>query len=335
MKKHYFLVCLLLTTIFGFSQNKAINFDGSNDYVNFGNTAGNNLRTIEFWFQPASDITPNLSQYKTMLGRNTGPLGAGDHYEFGIYFTNQFPNKGKISFTINDNISNSFIIYSNSNNWSANKWYHIAIVFDQIQGTRMFIDGIVQNQTTNYFNDTDTSSFYTAIGRFGDFNARYFEGKIDEVKFHSTAVYSSNFTPNCPNTGIVADRGHWMFESTSSTIAMDSSPMGVNGTLTNGSYKTNDSFCTSTVGINSIEKNSKYDISFYPNPFIDQIKLTSEVVSPNTTLRILDLSGRILFNQSITKKETLLDLKEFGKGIYFYQISRKDNFQQSGKLIKR
>jgi hypothetical protein len=270
-----------------------------------------------------------------MLGRNTGPLGAADDFEYGIYFTNQFPNRGKISFTINDNKSNSFIIYSNSNNWSANNWYHIAIVFDQIQGTRMFIDGIVQNQTTNYFNDTDTSSFYTAIGRFGDFNDRYFNGKIDEVKFHSSAIYSSNFTPSCPNTGSIADRGHWMFESTSQTIATDSSPMGANATLSNGSYKTNESFCSSTVGINTIEKNSESIISIYPNPFQEQIKLTTEKVSSNTYLRIVDLSGKSLVNQPITQKVTILNLEKYGNGIYFYQILQEEKILKSGKLIKR
>ena len=118
-----FSLILLATLLFlnVQSQNKVLQLDEANDFVNLGNTAGNNVKTIEFLFNPATNISPSLSSFKTILGRNTGPLGAGDHFEFGIFFSRLSGNGGKIAFSINDDQSNNYIIYSNSSQWNSNQ----------------------------------------------------------------------------------------------------------------------------------------------------------------------------------------------------------------------
>lgn len=315
------------------SQNNVLQLDGVNDYVNLGNTAGNNIRTIEFWFKPATNINSSLSTYKTMLGRNTGPLGAGDHFEFGIFFSNLSQNKGKIAFSINDDQSNNYTIYSNSNQWSSSQWYHIAAVLDGNSGTKMFIDGILQNQTSTYTGSTDTSSFYTAIGRYGDFS-RYFDGKIDNVKFHSTPAYSTNFNPSC-NNNLIGDLGTWNFNSNSLSIAIDSSTNNNDGTLMNGTLKTNDKICPVTVSLVEKFEQKQLDVLLYPNPAKNYVTLAfnSNIVLSHQ-FQLINSIGQTVKVGTVTPSNQKIDLDDVKDGIYFIRIWNAEIPVGTYKLIK-
>ena len=78
----------------------------------------------------------------------------------------------------------------------------------------------------------------------------------------------------------------------------------------------------------SIEENTKNNLSFYPNPVKD--KLTIENPDFKTyTVRIGDVTGKIVMTVKISSKQTAIDLGNLHKGIYFLI------FEENGKIIKK
>ncbi|WP_167618028.1 T9SS type A sorting domain-containing protein [Maribellus sediminis] len=69
-------------------------------------------------------------------------------------------------------------------------------------------------------------------------------------------------------------------------------------------------------------------ISIYPNPASSQITLEMRDVE-NCRLQIFDITGRNIYQKSIQAKKTVISLKQFNPGIYFFVIdngiSRKAN----------
>ena len=104
-----------------------ISFDGVDDYINLGNTVGTGVRTIELWFKPKVTINSQSSTYSPLVVRDENP----NANEFGLTFLPSFVgNSGQLLFYIYTNSSTSYRIYSDSNNWIADKWYHVAAVLD-------------------------------------------------------------------------------------------------------------------------------------------------------------------------------------------------------------
>ena len=272
--KNLILFLSLFFTLGGLlSQNQVLSLDGQNDYVNLGGQAGNNVRTIEMWFNPTVSINTSINRFHTLVARNTGGAGVGDHFEFALTFTYIGSNDGKLRFSMNDDRSTNYNVYSNANSWAANTWYHVAAVVDPVQGMKLFIDGIQQIDTDPYRGDTDTSRFYTAIGRWGDFTGnRYFNGLIENLKFSSTATYTSNFTPACNQLNTNADRGFWDFNSSASGIIIDSSNYGNNGVLIAGAQK---------VTIVTVDNQVACEIYTWP---LNNITYTTSTNTPTVTL---------------------------------------------------
>lgn len=332
MKATLLIFTILFISLNVQSQNKVLELDGVNDYVNLGNTAGNNLRTIEFWFKPATNISSSLTSYKTMIGRNTGPLGAGDHFEFGIFFSNLFGNRGKIAFSINNNRSNNYTIYSNSNQWNSNQWYHLAAVMDPNSGTKLFIDGVLQNQTSTYTGSTDTSRFYTAIGRYGDFS-RYFDGKIDNVKFHSTAVYTANFTPSCNSA--IGDFGTWNFDGNTAAIATDASPSNNDGAMINGATKMIETVCPVTVGIEDKKLTNNSIESIYPNPVQNILNISIPTIQNALPYQLMNMLGQPVQEGRLNKQLSSINLGDLNNGIYFLRVWKQGEIEGVYKIIKK
>lgn len=252
-----FVLFLLLSSIVSNAQNHVMEFDGSNDYINLGTDAGEGIRTIELWFKLENPIdSTSLSEPMTLVSRNS--TGCNECTEFNLTFTHSaWPIPGSLQYTLHDSIGNNPLkVYSNQRSWSAGRWYHVAAVNHPSMGMLLFIDGILQdsiNASGNF--PTTNSTFPTSFGRWGDLNIRHFEGRMDDVRFSSNAVYSANFTPPCPDN-IVTNMtiGMWHFEGTGST-AIDSSANGYDGVV-NGCSWVIDTICESQIvvlyGIDSV-----------------------------------------------------------------------------------
>lgn len=214
--------CLLAST-FSFAQQPVLNFDGVNDYVALDDVVGDGLRTIELWFKPENDINNTNSNYQTLVAREFSGTNIED-------FNLAFHPGGYLVFNIDENgVGSGFNIQSDANFWAAGVWHHVAVVVDPTDGMTMFIDGVEQIDTEPaHSTATIASTAVTVIGNWGDNSVmtlnRYFKGSVDDVRISSDAVYTTNFTPPCPDLQVTVNTlGLWnMNEGTGTTTAEES-----------------------------------------------------------------------------------------------------------------
>ena len=311
-----------------------ISFDGINDYLDLGPSAGNNIRTIECWIKPDQNINSSLTDFKGLVNRETS-LSSSPPNEFGLFFDPIGSGSGKIRFYTCDQFGNCHQILSNSNQWNANQWYHVAVSIHPIQGMKMFIDGVQQNDINSYTGSTGNSSSITTSGKWGNLNIRYFKGSIDDLKFHSTAVYNSSFTPACPDqASLIADHGNWNFNGKNRNYVTDSS---ANNFFTSifGASRDIDTICNNfTLGLSS-NLNPNNSLLLYPNPSQKWINFDFENNDQNIyRLELIDVDGKLVFSKIISSINSRISIESFSDGIYFYRLVGKDSIY-SGKFIKQ
>ncbi len=153
---------------------KAGSFDGSEDYIDGGNS--NSLKpndlTFETWIKPnAWNNSPEIGGFKTE-GYN------------GYYFF--IDSTGRLHWLVaKDSTSWKFELVADSA-FTADNWYHLAGTYDSSSGGKLYINGKEQTQSS-----TATGNIYYADGNFrigwaGSSN-RFFKGLIDEVSVYSRA----------------------------------------------------------------------------------------------------------------------------------------------------
>jgi hypothetical protein len=85
---------------------------------------------------------------------------------------------------------------------------------------------------------------------------------------------------------------------------------------------------------NSIDNVSfKDDITIYPNPVRDNIRVMLPENIHQAVFRLYDMQGRTLIHQNITNHD-IVTLNNFAEGIYLYNITT-DKQQYQGKILKR
>ena len=152
---------------------KALSFDGSNDYVSFGNSASVDLacsHSISAWIKLDDTGSYNVIAAKNLWG-------------ISLFVT----NKKLCAYTKGDTIS----AFSVSNEDVAiGEWQHVATTFD-VDGTKqnnLYINGeevtYSQKRTLSDSPVNSSTSNFT-IGAGGGY---YFDGAIDEVKVYRKAL---------------------------------------------------------------------------------------------------------------------------------------------------
>lgn len=250
--RHFFkqLLCIafLLTGSFANAQTPVLNFDGVNDFVNLG-PAGDNLRTIELWFSPRNLIDGTSTIRQTLIARETNLTN--NTPEFQLYFWN---GSGQLRFTIDPGIGASTTISSVTSTWNALEWYHVAIVInpDPTIGTTMYVNGTAEvsaiglTAATAPFPGTYINDF-TALGCWGDFNQRFFAGRMEDIRFSTAPLYNANFTPPCPTIELdTSTVGLWNLN----IGAFDSSPSGFDG-IVNGAVWSDAFICENSCDCNA------------------------------------------------------------------------------------
>ena len=82
----------------------------------------------------------------------------------------------------------------NDTTWDAGVWTHLAMV--RSSGTlKIYVNGVADATTSTAVSGNLTDLEYIGTGRGFTSNARIFDGKVSNVRFSSTARYTSNFTP--------------------------------------------------------------------------------------------------------------------------------------------
>jgi len=75
-------------------------------------------------------------------------------------------------------------------------------------------------------------------------------------------------------------------------------------------------------------------ISIFPNPTTEFINIDSELIHSNTTIKILDIKGKIILSSKIGDNESV-DISQFSEGIYYLNVIDKNGrIQGSGMFFK-
>ena len=195
-------------------QGSALEFDGSSNYVDFGNDASLKSQTgsIEFWMKP--DITDTTLDIVNIFE---------DSYQNFLLIRRHYYNK--IYVLIEDDDVAKVNLYSNTTMNDTN-WHHIVVTQDG-SGIKIYIDGQLSGTsgTNSAYWTNHLSPSGTWIGKSHWLN---FDGLLDEVKIYDKALNSSEIS-NHYIEGCI--RASWHFDEGSGTSVEDSSGNGNNATI--------------------------------------------------------------------------------------------------------
>ncbi len=217
-------------------RGKALDFDGTNDYVNIPSNLGLTTYPITISAWAKSSATNSGLPHTAVALADT----ASSNRMFAIGFsttTKAFIRIGNIA----------AYFYDGSQDVIDGKWHHLVGVFNSATDIRLYVDGVLDKSLTTEgygigFNNVNIGR----IGRVSPFG--YMNGQVDEVRIYNRALslteikslYSSgaaqvNASQNTKLTnGLV---GLWSLDGKdiSGTTAYNRAPTGTtSGTLTNG-----------------------------------------------------------------------------------------------------
>lgn len=202
--------------------NGALNFDGTDDYVNLGNPADLRMTgamTLTAWVYVDTF---------TNAGRIIAKQGAYNNRGWSL----NVEADGKASFQIAAN-STTVQLVNSAATIPSGQWVHLAGVYEPGAALRLYVDGTLSNSnTTSIAASQHNNNLNVNIGRrpSGDL---YFDGKIDEVQAYNKSLTASEVAALAATT-IPDLLGHWNLNETSGTTAADSSGNGLGGTLAGG-----------------------------------------------------------------------------------------------------
>jgi hypothetical protein len=229
---------------------KALDFNGSSDYVHCGSINQTESFSFGVWLYPSSIPSYNSDSY---LYASSG----GTSLRFSLSAS-----------TLSNNVrwrlpDASFVTYYLSDSVSVNKWVYINVVYDGINNV---LKGYKNGDLQYTYNDIDIYSDFGGTIEIGRnlTNSAYYTGRIDEVKIYNYALTEDEVRAEY-NQGKVAVMGapsssadgsgdyssareycvpgddsyceppvaEWKFEEHSGIYAYDTSGNGNTGTLTN------------------------------------------------------------------------------------------------------
>lgn len=212
----YFLILTLVSGANG-QPGEALEFDGSNDYVEASHDASLNQAnfTLETWFKANSSQSNKIGVMINRQENSSKPWHTRNYWlviDAGHNFSGSGP--GAVSFRTGDGSNVNFTLSSdNSNNkdYRDGQWHHVAVVVNDNNGSaEMFVDGVSVESVTFSSGSVWTG---TAPLRLGSSNngsgTRRFKGTLDETRLWSDTrskqeiqklIYQEiNNTNNYPN----------------------------------------------------------------------------------------------------------------------------------------
>ncbi|MDP2313448.1 MAG: LamG-like jellyroll fold domain-containing protein [Pseudomonadota bacterium] len=205
----------------------ALDFDGSDDYVNLPTFSGLSSYTYELWVD--ADSRPSGSE-AMLVGTTCGQFlwtSTGFHI-------NNFPscNGGGSAY------ANWGISYAS---WPAG-WTHIAMVVSSSTSAALFVDG-TRVASVTLTSDSPSSTQHGGVGggRVNGSGTNYFlDGRIAGVRISNTARYASSFTPESIFTADSSTVALYAMDEGMGTTLTDSSGNGQDGTVVGATWTTGD-----------------------------------------------------------------------------------------------
>lgn len=213
----------------GGKRGAAINFDGSNDYVQISSTSTMNLNasgTVSIWFNGLAGT----------FGNSTAILFSTLNWD---------TDRNGFYLAARTNIALSWELGSSSTAQSAavggalnpGTWYHAALTWDG-SNVKTYLDGVEIDSRAQTVTP-DTTVYPLRIGENASGSSRAFPGALDDARVYNrtlsgteiTALYNTGAAKakTANNLGLI---GYWSMEDGTGTQATDFSGGGSAGTLT-------------------------------------------------------------------------------------------------------
>ena len=84
----------------------------------------------------------------------------------------------------------------------------------------------------------------------------------------------------------------------------------------------------------NIDENNNIEFSISPNPNNGSFEVVLPSITNNTTLEVLDLSGKIIFSEKLTQRKQRLNLNNISRGVYLININQNGSFKTEKLIIK-
>jgi hypothetical protein len=167
--------------------DRAFKFNGSSDYIDYGDDAAlalTNDFTIAAWVRPDTfdKLDGIISKYQSSAGF-TLRLGYDDPYS-AVNFAENGADHG---------ISSTYAI-------KANGWYLIVATMDSTNTAKLYINGVASGSATI---TPGSGADHVMIGR--DYGSRYFDGAIDDVRIYDRVLTEGEIQSLVTAGGFVAD----------------------------------------------------------------------------------------------------------------------------------
>lgn len=224
----YTFLTILFCFIFApaaFTQNRVLELDGRDDYVELPSNIFNNLdeATIECWVK-----------WKR-FGYFSQPFGFGSGKKWQVMAINNGVNNRDLQFFIY--VRGRLHIIKISDILRLDQWYHLAAVSGK-GGMKLYINGILVGQEQykgSFMSIENVENNYFGKANWPEYND-YFEGQLDEIRIWKFARTESQIKTLMykklvgNETGLA---GFWPFDNNN---AEDLSGNGHHGALMNGAY---------------------------------------------------------------------------------------------------
>mgnify|MGYP001184441092 CR=1 FL=1 len=330
MKKIY-TILLSMTLIMALNAQTAIEFDGVDDYIDFGSNSTFNITgniTVEAKVKFSGNVLdwmPIASNYEEDGNSiyNGYWLGTDD-----VGYAAWFIGDGSVP-------QDGYYLYSNDSLNDGN-WHHLAGVFNG-DSAWLYVDGILDTAAQLPNASLNSATDFT-VGT--DFDALFYNGSVDAVRVWNaerSALDIFNYKDSCltgNETDLVA---LYNFELGTGSLNVSDLTAGMNdGVLTNMDAVTIwvtgiDCFIQTSTGVK--EKKSDNQISIYPNPNQGNVNLYLENLK-DVLVRVYNYQGNLVYKAEQINTATYQFNLDGPAGLYLIEINSKGKSQHY-KLIKK
>jgi len=160
----------------GFSSTKALEFDGTDDYVSCGANATlqpTGAFTVSGWI-----YIDDLANNNVILANNTS-VGANGYV---LWITAATTNA---IFTVYTGATYGWVAVQGTTSFVTGQWYHVAGTYEGTSADmKIYVNGQLENTVTS----SPATIAYGTEGYIGKYNVQRTEGKIDEVALFGSAL---------------------------------------------------------------------------------------------------------------------------------------------------
>ncbi len=93
------------------------------------------------------------------------------------------------------------------------------------------------------------------------------------------------------------------------------------------------SSCYNITDLVIIENNDSNNVSISPNPFTSTTTVSFSEEQTNTSLKVVNVLGEVIFQSTINGKQSTIDMSGVAKGIYFVRIEDSTKNVVNRKIV--